>query len=165
MAGPADPSRRAFLTGRSAGSGPVPRLGIAPPWLDGRITAEVCRDCASPCVDACPERIVAIHPAQHPAEGLAYIDFGIGACTFCRACVEVCPEGPTDLTGIRPLPPVSLDESRCLAAQGVVCVICVARCPERALSGEPGGRINLSIQACTGCGACISACPTEALSI
>jgi ferredoxin-type protein NapF len=84
---------------------------------------------------------------------------------LCRACVEVCPERPADLNGIRPLPPVSLDHGRCLAAQGVVCVICVARCPQRALSGEPGGRIHMSVEACTGCGACISACPTEALSV
>ncbi len=166
MSRPADPSRRAFLTGRPLASAAAPRLGPAPPWLGDRISVDICAACARPCVEACPERIVAIHPPDHPERGLAFLDFRRGACTFCGACVEACPSGSGEsvATG-RPLPAVALDEERCLAARGVVCVICVARCPERALAGDAGGLVRVATAACTGCGACVASCPTEALAI
>lgn len=165
MPRPTDPSRRAFLTGRLEDPATQPRLGPAPPWLAGLISTGSCRSCGQPCVDACPENIIRTHPATHSCGGLAYLDFQSGACTFCRACVDVCPEAVGGIAGDRPLPPVSVDDARCLAAQGVVCVICVARCPERALSGRPGGRISVAADTCTGCGDCVAACPTAALEI
>lgn len=114
---------------------------------------------------ACPEHIIRLHPSDHSDAGLAYLDFDEGPCTFCRACVEVCPEFVEGDPVARPLPPVDLDSGRCLAAQGVVCVICVARCPERAISGEPGGTVSVTGDRCTGCGACVPACPVDALAV
>ena len=65
----------------------------------------------------------------------------------------------------RALPHAELDSGQCLAAQGVVCVICVAKCPERAIAGQPGGRVAVNADKCTGCGACVPACPQAALAI
>jgi ferredoxin-type protein NapF len=156
-----DPSRRAFLTGFQS---PSPPAGPAPPWLAGRISPPACTSCdQQPCVSACPERIIALHPDSHDLAGQAYLDFSAGACTFCQACVEVCPERPDPLPVGRALGPVDLDAGRCLASQGVVCVICVARCPERALSSGSGGHITLDAARCTGCGSCVASCPTDAL--
>jgi len=165
MSGPDNPSRRAFLTGSQIAPPSPPRLGPAPPWLDGRISPGSCRECEQPCIAACPEKIVALHPPDHPDAGLAYLDFREGACTFCRACVEACPQGGLELANGRALPSVVLDPDRCLAAKGVVCVICVARCPERAISGRPGGSVVVSDSACTGCGACVGTCPAQALVV
>ena len=66
---------------------------------------------------------------------------------------------------VRALPVVELDATACLAARGVVCVICVARCPERAIAGGVGGGIRVDPSACTGCGACLPACPVDALAV
>jgi ferredoxin-type protein NapF len=165
MAGSVDRSRRAFLTGRIGGRIGVPRLGPAPPWLVGSISPDTCRSCGQPCVEACPEDIIRTHPPHHPDAGLAYIDFNEGPCTFCRACVEVCPEFTEASAQTRALPHAELDSGQCLAAQGVVCVICVAKCPERAIAGQPGGRVAVNADKCTGCGACVPACPQAALAI
>ena len=169
MADAVDRSRRALLTGRipgeSANPPPQPALGPGLPWLAGRLSPATCTACSQPCVPACPESIVTLHPAEHSLAGLAYLDFGAGPCTFCQRCVEVCPEAPADPFRGRALAPVAVDSSRCLAALGVVCVICVARCPERALAGGASGHIGVNSDACTGCGACIPACPADALAV
>ena len=163
---PADPARRALLTGEllAPAEAPTPRLGPPPPWLAGIVSAAVCSDCAQPCVPACPEKIIRTHPADHPEAGLAWLDFETGPCTFCEACVEACPESPAARPA-RALPAVELDATSCLAAKGVVCVICVARCPERAIAGGLGGAISIDPDGCTGCGACLPACPVDALAI
>jgi ferredoxin-type protein NapF len=165
MADPVDRSRRAFLTGRIGGEPRTPRLGPSPPWLAGLISPEGCLSCGQPCVEACPEEIVRTHPPEHPDAGLAYIDFAAGPCTFCRACIEVCPEFAIGKPKGRALPPVELDPGKCLAAQGVVCIICVARCPERAITGRPGGHVSVTAAKCTGCGACVPSCPVGALDV
>ena len=166
MSRPADPARRALLTGEllREEEASVPRLGPPPPWLADAVSAEVCSGCPQPCVAACPEDIVRIHPPAHPEAGLAWLDFEAGACTLCAACVAACPATTTEPAG-RGLPAVALDADLCLAAQGVVCVICVARCPERAIAGGAGGDIRVDAGACTGCGACLPACPVDALTI
>jgi ferredoxin-type protein NapF len=81
------------------------------------------------------------------------------------ACIEVCPEFAIGKPKGRALPPVELDPGKCLAAQGVVCIICVARCPERAITGRPGGHVSVTAAKCTGCGACVPSCPVGALDV
>jgi len=166
MTEPVDPGRRAFVTGQllEEKPPPAPPLGPAPPWLAEVISPAVCGDCAGPCVEACPERIVLRHPENHPQAGRAYLDFQLSACTFCRACVDVCPVAPSPLPEGRALAAVTLDTGTCLAAKGIVCVMCVARCPERAVRAGPSGAVSIEAAACTGCGACIPACPVDALA-
>ncbi|MEX0759065.1 MAG: 4Fe-4S dicluster domain-containing protein [Tistlia sp.] len=57
----------------------------------------------------------------------------------------------------------------CLAERDVVCRSCGDACPEAAiafplsLGGTP--RPIVEAAACSGCGACVSACPTEAVTL
>jgi ferredoxin len=84
VTGPANPARRAFLTGRTAR--PATRPGPALPWLADVLSAETCGPCDGPCVAACPEGIVARLSPEDPTGGVAWLDFRAGACTLCGAC-------------------------------------------------------------------------------
>ncbi|MEI2778831.1 MAG: glycyl-radical enzyme activating protein [Tetrasphaera sp.] len=42
---------------------------------------------------------------------------------------------------------------------------CVTACPENALTLEPGNRVRIDHDACTSCGACVDACPRNALAL
>lgn len=42
---------------------------------------------------------------------------------------------------------------------------CVTACPENALTLEPGNRVRIDHDACTACGACVDACPSNALAL
>jgi ferredoxin-type protein NapF len=57
----------------------------------------------------------------------------------------------------------------CLAKRGIVCESCRDACPEAAILFHPrrGGPFLPEVrpEACTGCGACITACPASAIKV
>ena len=59
--------------------------------------------------------------------------------------------------------------SACLAVQGVLCRLCEEPCEETAIRFRPalGGYALPEIdgEACSGCGACVSACPAQAIEM
>ncbi len=154
-----DPTRRALLTGRWRGPPPT-----RPPWslAEDRFTVG-CTRCNA-CLDACPEGILVPGPGGFPT-----VDFRRGECTFCRACADACPA-----TLFNPVtePPWTLRATigdGCLARQGVVCQSCGEVCEAGAIRFRPrlGGPSlpALELDACTGCGACVRGCPTQAITV
>lgn len=158
MEGSVNLSRRGFLRARVM----VRAVPVRPPWaLAEEAFLAACTRCDA-CVGACPNHIVV-----RGEGGFAEIDFTRGECSFCRACVTAC-EPQALLAGEgkpwRILPEIG---SMCLAQKNVVCRSCGDACEARALRFVPrlGGAAlpELNAAACTGCGACVGACPAQAV--
>ncbi|MBN9453547.1 MAG: ferredoxin-type protein NapF [Bosea sp.] len=154
-----DPGRRRFLTGRSAQPQPE---GVRPPWSRATSIAGACTGCGA-CVPACPQHIIALDAGGRPI-----LNFAVSECSFCGACAETCPEPVFD----RLLPAfehVATVGSDCFAGRGIVCQSCGDACPESAIRFRPrlGGPAlpEIAGDRCTGCGACIPACPAQAIAI
>ncbi|MDX1593094.1 MAG: ferredoxin-type protein NapF [Gammaproteobacteria bacterium] len=155
-------SRRAFLT---AGTRRL-SLPARPPWsVDEARFVSGCTRCEA-CITACPERILVRGDGGFPE-----VDFRRGGCTFCGDCARACPEplfarpgGGTAPWALR----ADVGEA-CLGRAGVVCELCRDACDARALRFVAGRRRltapSLDADRCTGCGACVSACPPGALEV
>lgn len=140
---------------------PVATNAIYPPGA----TSDSLRNCTGcgECVAACPNRIISLRA------GVPSIDFGIGECTFCGQCAERCPENVFPADTDHAFQHRIEIGSDCLALNYVDCQACRDVCYPAAIRFTPrmGGPFipTLSIEACTGCGACISVCPTRSLTV
>jgi ferredoxin-type protein NapF len=153
-----DPSRRRWLLGRRAAPAP-----LRPPWARLEGFTDACTRCGA-CLDACPEAILV------PGDGgFPEVDFRRGGCSFCGACAELCPEPVFDFDASRPWDLAAAVGEGCLAGKGVFCQLCADICDRRAIAFVPRLRSapqpRIDPAACTGCGACVAACPAEALSL
>ncbi|MEX2449338.1 MAG: ferredoxin-type protein NapF [Rhodospirillales bacterium] len=154
-------SRRHLLTGRLRGeTAPLP---IRPPWTDEAAVLDACTACGA-CLAACPEKILYADANGHPV-----VSFLEKECTFCGACADACPE---PVIGSRSTPAFNHRASigaSCFAPRGIHCQACGDACPEAAIRFRPriGGppMPDIAQSHCTGCGACVSVCPADAVSL
>mgnify|MGYP001562511357 CR=1 FL=1 len=152
-----DLGRRNFLTGRNV---PLQPEGLRPPWSRAASVTAACSGCGA-CVPACPQHIIALDAGGRPI-----LSFATSECRFCGACADACPEPVFD----RLFPAfahVAAIGSDCFAKRGIVCQSCGDACPESAIRfrARLGGPALPEIAAdrCNGCGACIAACPAQAI--
>ena len=151
-------SRRNLLRGR-AGSAALP---LRPPGaIPEPLFTDNCTSCGE-CIDVCPQHIILKGSGAYPE-----VDFRLGECTFCNRCIDSCPE---DVLLYSVQPPWRLElrlEDTCLAKRQVVCQTCGDVCEAQAIRFrlQPGSVAvpQIDQDVCTGCGACIAACPANAL--
>nr|WP_235824107.1 4Fe-4S binding protein [Falsiruegeria mediterranea] len=97
------------------------------------------------------------------------VDFNVGACTFCRACAQACPEPVFSDISDPPWALVAQISDGCMLSMGIGCQLCTDICDRSALRLDlrvrPVGRIAINQDACTGCGACLPLCPTDAITL
>lgn len=158
-------SRRAFLGIRRSGNGDI----VRPPWaLRNAAFLENCTRCDA-CIDACPTHLLVRAGGGYPEA-----DFTSGrapqGCTFCGDCLSACKDGALEkIAGQAPWSLQAVIGESCLAARSVVCRTCGEACETRAISFPPrlGGVSlpQLDVAACTGCGACLADCPTQAIAM
>ncbi|HEY0835081.1 MAG TPA: ferredoxin-type protein NapF [Azospirillum sp.] len=153
-----DPGRRRVLFGRARDPG----APVRPPWARRDAFLDLCTRCGA-CAAACPETIIVAGDGGFPT-----VDFRQGECTFCGACADACPQPLFD----RQEAPWRLEPrigKGCLTRAAVICQTCRDICPEGAMRFIPvrGAVWQPSVDAarCTGCGACVSACPASAVNL
>ncbi len=135
------------------------------------------------CVNACPPKILKLAPAGGDLPiGMPYFTPRTGACIMCPdiPCMKVCPTGALtpelqDINDAR-MGLAVIDIENCLSWKGLRCEICHRDCPLKGkaivLETDPRGiskhavfRPMVNSDACTGCGICEKACPTEVAAI
>lgn len=154
-------SRFNLLRGRLRGDPDA----VRPPWaVEPAAFAEACDRCGR-CERTCPERIIVADGAGFPR-----VDFDLGSCTFCSACVDACPTGSLVRTPEQaPWRITAAIEAGCLSFNGTDCRVCGDHCATGAIRFRPLGRgrwlPEVGDTACTGCGACVGPCPVKAIMV
>lgn len=157
-------SRTQFLRGDVSGK----NRPLRPPWaLEEFDFTETCTRCGK-CIEICPEKILLEGGSKFPV-----VEFKRGECTFCEECVTCCePKALRFASDANHGEPWSLEvrvSHTCIAQKGVVCQICGDQCLERVFRFRPrvGGAVQMEMDMdkCSGCGACIAPCPVDALTL
>jgi len=155
-------SRMQFLRGDFTGK----EIPLRPPWsINENLFVEICTQCGE-CISQCPTHIIKQGRAHFPV-----IDFTAGECLFCERCLDACtPHALLKKTQSAPWSlRASIRTDACLAHHGVECRSCYDPCEARAIRMPPRlGGISIPIidtDNCTGCGACFSVCPVQAVTI
>lgn len=153
-----DRSRRSLLQGRLR-----PPPALRPPWaLDEARFVDACTSCGK-CVAACPEQVLVCGEG-----GLPVFDPRLGECSFCGDCATACGDAAFIATAETPWNLRARVGDACLAANGIVCSSCRDACGETAIRFPPTRAVPLpqvTAERCTGCGACVPTCPTNAISL
>ena len=123
-----------------------------------------CPSCESKsCVASCDEKIIFIADDGTPA-----LTFKRNGCTFCDECAKVCEEGVLSVENsntageLNAIFRISLES--CVAHHGVVCFSCKEPCVDNAILFNGMFAPVIDDDKCTGCGFCLSRCPTQAIS-
>lgn len=135
-----------------------------PPWVKEDIEfTDLCSRCDK-CIQACETQIIV-----KGSGGFPEISFNSDECTFCKRCVEACPEPIFGNTSVRPWLIVAQVDESCLVNQGVMCQSCKDACDYGAIKFPPAlGKPafpSITIEDCTGCGACVAPCPNDSIKI
>ncbi|WP_028025417.1 ferredoxin-type protein NapF [Enterovibrio calviensis] len=134
------------------------------PWIkDIGAFTDHCTRCGE-CERACEEQIIVSGDGGFPT-----IDFNRGECTFCYACAQACPEKLFHSNDQRPWQQAISINENCLAQKNIECRSCHDACDERAIRFQHRlgsvAQPEININDCSGCGACVAPCPTNAISM
>ncbi len=130
-----------------------------PYWknLDDFSTCNICKD--TPCINACDEGII------HIKENIPRLIFTSSGCSYCDDCANACENEVLFVEEKRQIDAIfSINTTKCLAWNGVICSTCKDACYDNAIEffGLFKPLIN---EKCTSCGFCVSPCPANALDI
>ena len=162
-------SRRGVFTslfGRAKAQKIHNKFCVRPPYHQvGYDFLEHCVTCNdTPCMNACEEKIIVLDATTHTP----CLDFTKGGCTFCEACARECPSGVLSLTCKHKKSlhvKAEIDLIACMAWHQSLCNSCLDACEPRAIQFLGLWKPHVALDACTGCGMCISICPSNAILI
>ena len=156
-------SRTQFLRGDYRGAD----VALRPPWaVNESLFDELCNGCGD-CIASCPTSILVKGRAGFPV-----VNFSKGECEFCANCVVACKTGAIQRThesGEVPWALKAVIGESCVTQEGVICRSCTEQCEPHAIKfhldvgSVPQPQLDES--KCNGCGACVSICPVNAISV
>jgi ferredoxin-type protein NapF len=139
---------------------------LRPPWaVDELLFTELCNSCGD-CISHCPTHII-----QQGKDQLPVIDFTSGECVFCGDCMTTCkPRALKEISGQKPwFVKACIDTGKCISFRNIECHSCYDTCEADAIKMRPRvGGVSVPVlnsTSCTGCGACFSGCPSQAISM
>ena len=136
---------------------------VRPPWTPPEADLPTAAPAVAIACPPCPQT------SSSRARGLSAVDFSRGACDFCGACADACPESLFTGRDSTPWNVKARVGADCLSTRGVTCRVCAEWCDARAIRFrlEVGGRAHpeISDAACTGCGECVAVCPANAIAM
>lgn len=139
-------------------------MPLRPPWAQPETDFQHnCTRCGD-CVAQCPEKIL----IQKTAASYPSVDFSRGECTFCGDCVEVCATTALNMNQTIAWPYQAQVSKRCLTEDNIVCFSCAEQCEVGAIDFAPSSTVSkpiINTNLCTGCGACVAPCPTQAIEV
>lgn len=135
-----------------------------PPWsVPESVFLSLCSGCGG-CRDECPRGLL-----QKDAQGFPFIDFSKGSCDFCGDCVDACGSGALTRRyhgmSWRAWPFKAYVVGDCFGRHGVICRQCADYCCAHAITTVWEDAPRIDAQRCNGCGACLSACPADAIAL
>jgi ferredoxin-type protein NapF len=162
--------RRQFFTGKKlANNNTSAPLPFRPPWAIAETHFDdTCTNCGD-CIHVCPTDLLSFGSGRLPT-----VDFSNNECTFCGKCATICEANALDKQDQQNLQQPAWDlivtiSDKCLAMRRITCRSCSEMCETEAIQFrlEVGGKSTpqLSLNDCTGCGACIAPCPVDAIQI
>ncbi len=138
-------------------------LKVRPPYAKSEdLFLKECISCESKdCATICYEKIIFIDE-----DGLPFLDFSKSGCTFCDDCAKACKREvlSLDIEKEQINAKFTISFESCMAHNSTICFSCKEPCIEDAILFN--GLFNPVIDnvKCTGCGFCLSRCPTDAIS-
>ncbi|MEA1955314.1 MAG: ferredoxin-type protein NapF [Campylobacterota bacterium] len=152
-----------FLSSSIKGEGKkAKQIILRPPYYkDISLFHNECNKCDGKCATVCEEEIIKIAEDKTP-----YLDFSNSGCTFCDECAIACEfevlklEDKTNIYA-----DIIINQSTCISWDGVMCFSCKDPCLENAIEFKAMFMPTIDMSKCTGCGFCISRCPTYAIEI
>jgi len=140
-------------------------LVLRPPYgLDESLFQSECTSCDSKaCVTSCEEEIILIR-----ADGTPMLNFTKKGCTFCEACANACAPDVLSLENQHTSEVINakfvISTEACVAHHDVICFACKEPCIDDAILFNGLFNPVIDMDLCTGCGFCMSRCPTKAIS-
>jgi len=121
----------------------------------------VCKECDGACIQACEEQII-----KRYKDGSPYIVFNYKGCTFCEKCAEVCEYQVLDKNKPAKIyMDIQINQNKCMSWNNIMCFACKDPCIDNAIRFEGIFKPKIEIDLCSGCGFCISVCPSGAIEI
>lgn len=139
-------------------------LVVRPPYgLDESGFLRECVTCLNKsCLLSCDEEIIMIQE-----DGTPVLHFSKSGCTFCEECANACEADVLSLENrdtsehLNVTFRISIQE--CVAHHGVICFSCKEPCIDDAILFNGMFNPGIDMDKCTGCGFCLSRCPTQAI--
>jgi len=131
-------------------------IKFRPPYMDGDLNE--CLECDAPCVSECEENILEY-------DKYVFINFNLGGCTYCEACLNACEKDVLNNEGIQIEAVANLSTKSCIAWNGVICSSCADVCNERAIKFFGMFKPTVELELCTGCAMCLHVCPSSAINM